>query len=348
MADLPDTSAGTPSPWLSPAVSDTLPAESTAGAETLAVHFIDVGQADCALLLCAGQSLLIDGGNVADSSLVVSYLTAQGIEYLDYVVCTHAHEDHVGGLSGPLHAFPVGAVYSPVTTYSTKAFEDFLSATEAQGLSLTVPVPGDTFALGNAAVTILGPTKDYTDTNNTSIVLRVDFDEVAFLFTGDMEEPAEKDLLASGASLWATVLKVGHHGSRTSTSYQFLREVLPTYAVISVGTGNSYGHPNEEVTSRLYDADVTVYRTDLQGNIIATSDGKEVTFTTEQAQTPIPGRDTLPAAEAEASVYIGNVNSKIFHTETCPNLPAEKNQVSFQSREEALAQGYQPCGNCKP
>ena len=309
----------------------------------LTVHFIDVGQADSALLQCGGQTMLIDGGNVEDSSLLVSYLEGQGVEYLDYVVCTHAHEDHVGGLSGPLNSCTVGMVLAPVTEYDSKAFSDFAKYTEQQGLEITIPSPDDTFDLGGARVSVLGPREEYEDTNNTSLVLRVDYGETAFLFTGDMERDAEADLLEAVCRLDADVLKVGHHGSSTSSSYVFLREVMPQYAVISAGEGNSYGHPHEEVLSRLYDAQVTVYRTDEQGTVVAFSDGESVQFTTEKDVAPTLGRD-----EAQNIGYIGNVNSRVFHREDCGGLPDEKNQVRFESREEAVAEGYTPCGRCDP
>ena len=316
----------------------------TPAAGTLEVHFIDVGQADSALILCGGESMLIDGGNVDDASLVVSYLDEQGVETLDYVVCTHAHEDHVGGLAGVLAVYEAGTVFSPVTEYDSAAFQNFVSYTQAQGLALTVPQAGDSFSLGEAQVTILGPLAEYEETNNTSLVMRVDFDETAFLFTGDMERTAEADLLEySAGELWATVLKVGHHGSSTSSSYPFLREVLPSYAVISCGTGNSYGHPHEEVLSRLSDAGTTVYRTDLLGTVVAVSDGKEVSFTTEKNGSPTAGR-----GESAEAVYIGNRNSSVFHLEHCPNLPKEENRVYFPARQDALDAGYTPCGNCCP
>ena len=245
----------------------------------LTVHYIDVGQADSILLECDGQTMLIDGGNVGDSSLVVSYLKNQGIEYLDYVISTHAHEDHVGGLSGPLNTCTAGQVFSPVTEYDSNAFRSFLKYTEAQGLELTVPEADDSFLLGEARVTVLGPRKDYEDTNDTSIILRVDHGENSFLFTGDMETTAEADLLAADCNLDVDVLKVGHHGSSTSTSYRFLNEVMPQYAIISVGEGNSYGHPHDEVLSRLEDADVTVYRTDERGDITCICDGDTLEFT---------------------------------------------------------------------
>lgn len=249
---------------------------------SFAVHFIDVGQADCALVMCDGVYMLIDGGNAEDSDLVFSYLKKHGIDHLDYLVATHAHEDHIGGLSGAAYAATVGTALSPVTEGSTKVFKNLVKSLEQQNVSLTIPQPGDSFPLGSAQVRVLGPVKAYEEVNDTSIVLSVTYGQTDFLFTGDMEAAAEADLVESGADLSATVLKVGHHGSSSSTSYRFLREVLPDYAVISVGAGNKYGHPNEEVLSRLADAEATVYRTDLCGTIIVESDGSSVTFQTEK------------------------------------------------------------------
>lgn len=309
----------------------------------LDVHFIDVGQADSILLTCGGRAMLVDGGNAADSSLVVSYLKRQGVERLDYVVCTHAHEDHAGGLSGPLNACAVGQVFAPVTQYDSKAFSDFVKYTQAQGLEITVPRADTVFSLGGAEVTVLGPRRQYEQVNDTSLVLRVDYGATSFLLTGDMERQAEEDLLADGCRLDATVLKVGHHGSDSSTGYVFLREVMPEYAVLSVGAGNAYGHPSETVLSRLRDAGATVYRTDLQGTVAAHSDGETVAFTAEKQ---------LPSTDGEEGGawdgYIGNVNSRVFHRPDCAGLPAERNQVLFGSREEAVEAGYTPCGRCKP
>ena len=240
----------------------------------LSVHFIDVGQADCALLECDGQTMLIDGGNVGDSSLVVSYLKGQEIDRLDYMVCTHAHEDHVGGLSGPLNTCAVGQVFAPVTEYESEAFEDFVKYTQKQGLEVTVPEVDSTFTLGEAMVTVLGPRREYDETNNTSIVLRVDYGETSFLFTGDMEKAAEEDLLAAGCDLDVDVLKVGHHGSETSSSYVFLREVMPEYAVISCGVDNSYGHPHKEAVAHLMECGARILRTDLSGTVVFRTDGE--------------------------------------------------------------------------
>ena len=306
----------------------------------LTVHFIDVGQADCALLECDGEYILIDGGNVEDSSLVVSYLQKQGVEELTAVVCSHAHEDHVGGLPGVLAVYPTEAVYAPTRTYSSGCFDDFVYYTDQQGLTITIPEVGDTISFGGATAEVLGPVKQYADPNNTSIILKVTHGSTSFLFTGDMETSAETDLLDSGADVKADVLKVGHHGSDTSTGYRFLYEVNPAYAVISVGTGNSYGHPNDVTLSRLEDADCTTYRTDKLGHIIAHSDGTNITFTWEKSSA---SPDT---GETTAAAYIGNTKSKKLHVEGCASLPAEQNRTFFDSYEDAINEGYTPCGNC--
>ena len=242
-----------------------------------AVHYIDVGQADCTLVLCDDKTMLIDGGNVDDSSLVVSYLKKMDIDYLDYVVCTHAHEDHVGGLSGALSYAKAGTVFAPESESDSKAYTNFKKKVLAQGLDIKHPIDGDEFSLGSSTVQVLGPVyEDENDLNNTSIVLKVIYGETSFLFTGDAERSEENDIMDEGYDLSATVLKVGHHGSETSTSYRFLREVMPKYAIISVGRDNSYGHPHDEPLSRLKDAGAEIFRTDECGDIIAESDGLTV------------------------------------------------------------------------
>lgn len=312
----------------------------------LTVHFIDVGQADCALLECDGEYMIIDGGNREDGQLVVSYLEQQGVEELSAVVCTHAHEDHVGGLPSVLAVYPTAAVYAPTRTYSSNVFDKFVYYTDQQGLEITIPSPGDEFTLGEATVTVLGPTESYADPNNTSIVLKVEYGTTSFLFTGDMETEAENDML----DYWGTkvdwnadVLKVGHHCSNTSTGYRFLNEVDPTYGIISCGKDNSYGHPHEEPMSRLNQAGVTLFRTDELGHVIARSDGSEITFTWENQS----GNPTnAEPAETTATVFIGNKNSQKFHSPDCANLPSEKNRVQFDSYEAAIEAGYTPCGSC--
>lgn len=321
---------------------ESAPSETLSENETLTIHFIDVGQADCALLECGGEYLLIDGGNKADSDLVVTYLQQQGVSELSAVVCTHAHEDHVGGLPAVLAVYPTAVVYAPTKTYASNVFDDFLYYTDQQGLTVTIPSPGDIIMLGQAQACVMGPVQSYADTNNTSIVLMVSFGENRFLFTGDMEKDAESDMLDYWDSFdWrADVLKVGHHGSDTSSGYRFLNAVMPDYGVISVGEGNSYSHPHKEPLERLGQAGVTLLRTDRLGTIVAHSDGKTVSFTWENQN------NNPENSEVEDISYIGNKNSKKFHAPTCPNLPSEKNRVYFASYDEAISEGYTPCGTC--
>lgn len=311
----------------------------------LMVHFVDVGQADCILIECGSEFAIIDGGNKDDGQLVVSYLEQQGVQELSAVICTHAHEDHVGGLPSVLSVYPTAAVYAPTRTYSSNIFDDFLYYTDQQRLEVTIPAPGDTLTVGDAVLTVLGPVQSYAETNDTSIVVRLDYGDTSFLFTGDMEVAAENDMLDywSGNSdvFHVDVLKVGHHGSDTSTGYRFLYEVDPTYGVIPVGKDNSYGHPHAEPLSRLRDAGVTLLRTDELGHILAVSDGKEITFTwgnqTAQPEAVEP---------AEPQVFIGNKNSKKLHSEDCGSLPGENNRVYFDSYQQAIAEGYEPHGTC--
>ena len=322
-------------------------AAAPAGAD-IAAHFIDVGQADAALIVCGDAAMLIDGGKPADSRLIVAYLLEQGVERLDFVVASHAHEDHVGGLAGALARYPAGTVLAPVDTYDSKAFRDFAKYAERQGGGITIPRAGDVFGLGGATVEVLGPVGQRPSDNDASIVLRITYGDTAFLFTGDMEWDAEHDLLDAGREIGAQVLKVSHHGSDTSTAYRFLREVMPSVAVISVGARNGYGLPAEAVLSRLRDAGVTVYRTDMHGHIVIRSDGAHIEIET-QKNASLQTNPTASGTPVETeAAYIGNKNSKKFHRTSCHTLPAEKNRVLFGSREEAVQSGHSPCGNCKP
>ena len=281
----PSVAPTTPStvPTVPPTVPPTTPPAPTPDpvpeGSSFAIHFIDVGQADAALVLCDGKAMLIDGGNAPDSNLIYTYLKRLGITHLEYIIGTHAHEDHIGGIPGALQVATVDTVYCPTRSYSTKAFKNFVNAVNNRGASITIPTIGTTFNLGSATCTILAINTDSKDLNNTSIVMRIVYGETSFLFTGDAEDVVEKALLDKGVALKSDVLKVGHHGSNSSTTYRFLREVMPEYAVICVGTGNTYGHPTENTLSRLRDADVTTFRTDKQGDILCVSDGKTVTFT---------------------------------------------------------------------
>ena len=348
----------------------TLETVSVTSGSSFEVYFLDVGQADSALVLCDGHAMLIDGGNAADSQLVYSFLKNHQVNRLDCIVCTHAHEDHVGGLAGALNYATVSTAYCPVTSYDSRAFESFVKYLDRQGVSITVPRAGDTFSLGSAQAQIVGPIRPSDEPNNTSIVLRIVYGGTSFLFTGDAEREEEQDILEAGYPLNSTVLKVGHHGSDTSTSYPFLREIMPRYAVISVGEGNSYGHPAEAALSRLRDAGVTVYRTALQGEIHCVSDGKTVTFQVKRnagadtlspaapiqpSQPSQPGQTVQPSQTSQADPavreYVLNTNSHKFHYPDCTSVEkmSERNKlVRTDTRDAIIADGYEPCRICNP
>ncbi len=256
------------------------PASAETAESSFQIHFIDVGQADAALILCDGEAMLIDGGNVADSQIMYSYMQKLDIKRLDYVIGTHPHEDHIGGIAGALqYVESVGTAYCSATSYVGSAFPQFVTAVENHGISIQVPTVGTSFTLGSAACKIIAVNTPSEDVNDSSIVMRITYGDNSFLFTGDAEVPVENVLLNGTETLKSDVLKVGHHGSNSSTSYLWLRTVDPDYAVICVGANNEYGHPTEAVLSRLRDADVKTYRTDMQGDIICTSDGTNITFT---------------------------------------------------------------------
>ena len=225
----------------------------------LKVHFLDVGQADSILIQTADAAMLVDAGTNEAGASVVSYIRSQGIETLDYVIGTHPHEDHIGGLDDVIRQLNVKEVILPDKIHTTKTFEDVLDAMEEKNLSVTTAHQGDDSSLGDAGIRLV-----YGDTS--------------FVMTGDAEKEAEADMLASGENLQGDVWKAAHHGSSTSNTGQMLDAVQPTYAVISCGKDNSYGHPHKETLEAFEKRGIQVFRTDEQGTVVATSDGKSLTF----------------------------------------------------------------------
>ncbi len=241
--------------------------------EFLKIYFLDVGQADSTLIINNNQTMLIDAGNNEDGNLIVKFIKSLGIEKIDYLVGTHAHEDHIGGMDDIINNFNIGTVYLPYTTEkttTTKTFEDVLDSLIAKKLSITTANIGDKFTLGNTNCEIMYvDNSEPEDTNDQSICIRLEFKNESFLFMGDASGKVEK------ARNWTqtNVLKVAHHGSKTSTSKEFLKQVKPQIAIISVGKDNSYKHPSEQVLERLESIKAKIYRTDELGTILLISDG---------------------------------------------------------------------------
>ena len=245
--------------------------------ETLTVHFLDVGQGDAAIVQCGGMNLMIDGGDKSGNQFVYSYLTETlHLDYLDYIISSHPHDDHAKGLATALVACDVGTVFSPVTEFEGEGFHDFEKKLVERNAVITVPHRGDSFMLGGATVTFLSEPHSEWDMNDQSLVVKIVYGNTAFLFTGDAAWDAEQDLLASGLDLTASILKVGHHGSATSTCQAFLDAVNPQYAIISVGRDNKYGHPSHETIMRFQHKYMSVFRTDTHGTIVCTSDGESI------------------------------------------------------------------------
>lgn len=251
--------------------------------EKLQIWFLDVGQADSILIQNGDANMLIDAGNNEDGKKLVSYFQSLGIESFQYVIGTHAHEDHIGGIDDIIDNFNIDTFYMPDAITTTATFESVLDSLEAKNIAFQTPSIDSIFKLGNAAIDVLYVGTDDSDLNNTSIVLKLTYGNTSILFMGDAEK--EVETIIEKKDISADVLKVGHHGSNTSSSKIFLEKVNPNYAIISVGTGNSYGHPSNTTIQNLENQNIQIYRTDENGTIIMTSDGTNITFQTIQTNT---------------------------------------------------------------
>ena len=319
------------------------------------VHYIDVGQGDAALIVCDGEAMLIDGGPVDASELIYSYLDKYEIYELKYIVGTHPDEDHIGGLAAAMNVATVERAFCSVDEYDSKPFSSFIKYLNQQKVSLEIPEAGMELMLGSAKVLFLAPIKALDETNNNSIIIRVEYGDTSFLFTGDAEFEEEDTLIYSDFEFASTVLKVAHHGSEYSTSEVFLDIVSPSIAIISCGNENTYGFPKQAVLDLLEAAGVVLYRTDLHGDILVYSDGEQIEVETEYESENDPFQapsleNPDPSGEHDCD-YVVNKNSGKFHLPECDSVKQmkEKNKWYYVGdREDLIEMGYTPCKNCNP
>lgn len=335
---------------------------------TMAVHFIDVGQGLSILVQSGGQNLLYDGGDQEHADDVVSYLQQQNVQNIDYMISSHYDEDHVSGLIDCMNTFPVSNVIGADYAQDSDVFTEFMDTAATKGLEVRYPFVGDSYSFGTGSFTILAPDGiNAADSNNNSVVIKLENGSTSFIFTGDAEEKSEQDMIKPDVNLDCDVLCVGHHGSSSSTSWDFLEATTPEYAVISCGLNNQYGHPSEETLGRLSDMGIPVFRTDKQGTVIAQSDGTSIIWnvepcndyssgsessatsstTTEATTASAPVENTTPEPEPvtnSATVWLSATGSKYHSIPNCGRMnPDNARQVS---QSEAQAQGYTACSKC--
>lgn len=334
--------------------------------DAMEVHFIDVGQGAATLVICGDAAMLIDAGDDTKGTAIQNYLNKQGITRLDYLILTHPDADHIGGAPVVITKYDIDRVFMSNFEKDNQTYRKLIQALDDKRLSWSTPEIGSSYTLGSAAITIAGPVEQYEDPNNASIVFLLQHGENRFLFSGDAEEEAEKDIVAANADLAADVYQAGHHGSRTSSTIAWMQAVNPTYAVISCEEGNRYGHPHAEVLNRFRERGTLVFRTDEQGSIVAASDGTAITWNcapsdTWQAGEPTgsdaggqqseitQSQQTVAAGEAvQELTYVLNIKTKKFHKPECSYLPTTNRLDASSDREEIVAQGYDPCKKCNP
>ena len=242
----------------------------------LKISYLDVGQADSILIQTSNENMLIDAGNNSDGQGIVEYLKKQNISSFKYVIGTHAHEDHIGGMDDIINNFEINHFYMPDVITTTKTFEDVLDALTAKEQRFETPNVDETLTLGEATIKVLYVGKDDKNLNNSSIVLKLKYKNAEFLFMGDLEKGIEKELIEKDVK--ADIIKIGHHGSDSSSSKEFIEKVNPSMAIISVGKGNKYGHPKSSTLDILNKNNIRILRTDELGTIIVTSDGFKVNY----------------------------------------------------------------------
>ena len=339
-----------------------MPAPEPSEYQELKVHFLDVGQGDsCFIELPNKETMLIDAGESEYGDSIVTYIYGQGYDTLDYVVATHPHADHIGGMADVLNTFNIKNFYATSFTTTTQTYEHMLDAVENSGAAVHEVMAGSVILdEPELLVEVVAPKTLSDDSNNSSVVIKLTYGENKFLFTGDAEKSEEDDIWTN---IKCDVLKVGHHGSATSSSANFLKKVDPTYAVISCGMGNKYGHPTDEVLERLNSRNIEVFRTDLQGTIVFTSDGKNISVdkqpsayqtsvqtTATTTQTTVQTTTTAAEVDPVGTQYILNTNTQKIHYPSCSAVKQMKdsNKAYTEDFDGAVASGYVPCKKCNP
>lgn len=338
-----------------------------AEAAPFALHMLDVGQGLSVLVEAEGHYMLVDGGGRSSSSFVVSYLQQQGVEKLDYIVVSHYDEDHISGIIGALHVFDCGTILAPDYQADTNIYASYLAAAADSGAEIIYPQQGESYMLGGATVTVVGPASyENTLENDRCVAVRISYGITSYLICGDAQAQEEEDIINSGQELESDVYVVNHHGSAESSGFYFLNDVRPVYALLSCSADNSYGHPAAETMQRLDNEGVSLYRTDRQGTVTAYSDGTGLWFDKEPCddfsaqeaddQSTSAGSEPGDQNEQEASgsagtTYVCNLNTKKFHYPYCDSVNKMKEsnkKFTDESRESLIAQGYVPCRNCNP
>lgn len=319
--------------------------------ENLEVHFIDVGQGSATLIESDGHYMLIDGGDSKYTSKLASYLQDESVGKLDYVIATHYDADHLNGVIDTLTSYNADIVIAPDYKAESKIYKSFVSLIKEKNIDITYPVTGTEYKIGDAEFTILAPNDThYDDANDYSVAIKLVNGENSFIMTGDAEIESEYEIIETGIDLSCDVYLAGHHGSKYSSSQAFMQAMHPESVVISAGKDNKYGHPSEDALARFKAMGCDIYRTDELGDIIAVSDGKNITFNTVQSSNTSKDKNsskTNTNQTGEAN-FIGNANSKKYHLPDCASLPDKENQVYFSTIREAEKAGYMPCRNCNP